>query len=140
MSQGRTGQGLELNFSALDIPNSYAGWEAVFGEAGDGLDLTSYASLTFYIRGAQGDEKPNVWLMTLLEGGGFTRYYRDVEAYTPITSQWRPVTIPLVDFASGSLPPEQIDMEDISKIQIVFEWYQQSTSGVIYVDDLCVVQ
>ena len=140
VSQGRTGQGLELNFSALDIPNSYAGWEAVFGEAGDGLDLTSYASLTFYIRGSQGGETPNLWLMTLLEGGGFTRYYRDVEAYTPITTQWQPVTIPLVDFASGSLPPEQIDMEDISKIQIVFEWYQQSTSGTIYIDDLCVVE
>jgi hypothetical protein len=141
VSGGRSGQGLELDFSALAEPNSYAGWEIVLGNVNQGMDLSGYDWLTFYVRGAAGGETPNVWLMTPIEGGGYRRFYRDVEAYTPIPSgQWAAVSIPLTDFLGGSIPPEEIDLEAINKIQIVFEWYTEPTSGTIYVDDLCVVQ
>ena len=138
VSGGRTGQGLELDFSVLGEPNSYAGWEIVLGDINEGMDLSGYGSLTFYVRGAAGGETPNVWLMTPIEGD-YRRYYQDVEAYTPVPAgQWGAVTIPLFAFLKGSLPGEEIDLEAINKIQIVFEWYTEPTSGTIYIDDLCV--
>ncbi|MEJ2557847.1 MAG: SH3 domain-containing protein [Anaerolineae bacterium] len=138
VSGGRTGQGLRLDFTALGIPYSYSGWEALLGDIASGVNLTSYTSLRFYIRGAQGGETPNVWLMTPVEGGGFRRYYRDVEAYKTLTTQWQEIVIPLADFTTGTLPSEQIDLRHINKIQVVFEWYEETKSGTIYIDDLCV--
>jgi hypothetical protein len=139
VSEGHSGQGLRLDFRVLGIPYSYSGWEAVLGDSASGVDLTSYTSLRFYIRGAQGGETPNVWLMTPAEGESFRRYYRDVEAYKAITTQWQEIVIPLADFTTGALPAEQIDLRHINKIQVVFEWYEQQASGTVYIDDLCVV-
>lgn len=136
---GHTGPALKLDFTALDLYYSYSGWEAVLGDIAYGVDLTSYTSLKFYIRGAQGGEIPNVWLVTPVEGGDF-RYFQDVEAYTPITNQWQEVVIPLTAFTAGTEPDEQIDLQHINKIQVVFEWYEETTSGTIYVDDLCVIR
>jgi hypothetical protein len=138
VSGGHTGQGLRLDFTALNLPNSYSGWEVVLGDINNGIDLTPYNSLTFYIRGAEGGETPNVWLMTPIAGGGYRRYYRGVETYKQVTIQWQEVVIPLEHFTRGTLPQEEIDLQHINKIQVVFEWYEESTSGTIYIDDLCV--
>ena len=85
-----------------------------------------------------GGETPNVWLMTPIAGGGYRRYYRDVEIYREVTTQWQEVVIPLADFETGTKPEEEIDLHHIHKVQVVFEWYGQPTSGTIYIDDLCV--
>jgi len=138
VSGGHTGQGLRLDFTALNLPNSYSGWEVVLGDINNGIDLTPYNSLTFYIRGAAGGETPNVWLMTPIAGGGYRRYYRDVETYKQVTAQWQEVVISLEHFTRGTLPEEEIDLQHINKIQVVFEWYEEPTSGTIYIDDLCV--
>jgi hypothetical protein len=138
VSEGHTGQGLRLDFMVLGDLYSYSVWEVLLGAPGSSVDLTSYTSLKFYIRGAQGGETPNVWLMTPVEGGGFRRYYRDVEAYKTLTTQWQEMVIPLADFTTGTLPSEQIDLRHINKIQVVFEWYEETKSGTIYIDDLCV--
>jgi hypothetical protein len=139
VSGGRTGQGLRLDFTAYDLPsNSYSGWEVRLGDSTSGIDLTLYNSLTFYIRGAQGGETPNVWLMMPIIDEVFRRYYRDVEEYGQVTIQWKKVVIPLTDFKTGTKPDEKIDLHHIHKIQIVFEWYPEPTSGTIYIDDLCV--
>jgi hypothetical protein len=119
---------------------SYSGWEALLGDAASGVDLTPYTSLSFWIRGAHGGETPNVWLMMPSQPDSFWRYYRDVEAYTTITTSWKDVSIPLADFTQGTKPEEQIDLEHIHKIQIIFEWYEATTTGTIFVDDLCVVE
>jgi hypothetical protein len=138
VSGGHTGQGLRLDFTAYGLPYSYTGWEVLRGDITSGIDLTSYNSLTFYIRGAEGGETPNVWLMTPVEGGGYRRYYRDVETYKQVTTQWQEVVIPLEHFTRGTLPEEEIDLHHINKIQVVFEWYEEPTSGTIYIDDSCV--
>jgi len=138
VSGGHTGQGLRLDFTALSLPHSYSGWEVLLGDINNGIDLTPYNSLTFYIRGAAGGETPNVWLMTPIAGGGYRRYYRDVETYKQVTTQWQEVVIPLDHFTRGTLPEEEIDLQHINKIQVVFEWYEEPTSGTINIDDLCV--
>jgi len=142
VSGGHTDQGLRLDFTALNLPNSYSGWEVVLGDINNGIDLTPYNSLTFYIRGAAGGETPNVWLMTPIAGGGYRRYYQNVEDHIVgndrVTTQWQEVVIPLVDFTTGTKPEEKIDLQHINKIQIVFEWYEEPTSGTINIDDLCV--
>jgi len=141
-SGGHTGQGLRLDFTTLNLDYSYSGWEVVLGDIDSGIDLTSHNSLTFYIRGAAGGETPNVWLMTPIAGGGYRRYYQNVEDHIVgndrVTTQWQEVVIPLVDFATGTKPEEKIDLQHINKIQVVFEWYEEPTSGTIYIDDLCV--
>ena len=129
---------MRLDFTALGLPHSYSGWEVLLGDINSGIDLTSYNSLTFYIRGAKGGETPNVWLMTPIAGGGFRRYYRDVEKYRQVTTQWQEIVIPFEHFMTGTLPEEKIDLQRINKIQVVFEWYPEPTSGTIYIDDLCV--
>jgi hypothetical protein len=137
-SGGHTGQGLRLDFTVLNLPCSYSGWEVRLGDITSSIALTSYSSLTFYIRGAVGGETPNVWLMTPIADEGYRRYYRDVEKYRQVTTQWQEVVIPLEHFRTGKLPEEKIDLQHINKIQVVFEWYPEPTLGTIYIDDLCV--
>ncbi len=133
---GHTGSGVALEYE-LDPPTDYAGWEILI-DGKEGVDLSQEHILSFYVRGTQGGETANIWLMEEVEGGGFRRYYRTINDYRPITDQWQQVNIPLVDFTTGSLAQEQIDLTHINKIQIVFEWYESPVAGTIYIDDACV--
>ena len=113
--------------------NNYSGWEVVLGNINDGIDLSSYSSLVFQLRGANGGEKFNIWLMTPVSGDPpFRRNYKSLAA----NNSWQQIMISLSDFTGSSNPAEQIDLDHINKIQFIFEW--QDASGTIFIDDLCV--
>jgi hypothetical protein len=137
---GRTNQGLRLDFTTVsEAGGSYAGWEVWLGaDDQSGIDLSSYSSLVFYIRGIAGGEEPNVYLMMPAKGENFQRFYKDVELVTPLTTSWQQVVIPLSHFASSQEPNQQVDLRNIQRVQVLFEWYPQPTTGRIYIDDLCV--
>jgi len=94
--------------------------------------------LAFYIRGEVGGEEPNIYLMNPTVGENYQRYWKDVEQVTPVTTSWQPVVIPLSYFTTGPVPSQQVDLSNVQRIQILFEWYPEPTSGRIYIDDLCV--
>jgi len=137
---GHTDQGLRLNFSNVSaVGGNYAGWEVWLGENDQsGIDLSPYSSLVFYIRGSNGGEEPNVYLMMPRTETNYDRFWKDVELVTPVTTSWQQVVIPLSHFTSSQVPNEQVALNNIQRIQILFEWYAQPTSGEIFIDDLCV--
>jgi hypothetical protein len=88
-----------------------------------GLDVSGYAFLSFYIKGANGGEKVNLYLAD----GSDRAAYVDVEAYAPIATDWTPVRVPLQAF-------EGVALMDLSKIKFIFEW--EPMTGTIFLDDL----
>ena len=136
----RTNNVFRLDFyNAGGVGGDYAGWEVWLGpDDNSGIDLSPYSSLAFYIRGNVGGEETNFYLMMPVIGEKYQRFWKGVGWVTPITTSWQHVVIPLSDFTLGQKPEEQIDLTNIQKIQILFEWYPQPTSGRIFVDDLCV--
>jgi hypothetical protein len=139
---GHTGKGLRLDFfNTSSEGGNYAGWEVRLGvDDYSGIDLSpssSYSSLVFYIRGKDGGEEPNVYLMMPILDD-YMRYWKDVELVSPITTTWQQIVIPLSHFETSQDPHQQVDLSNIQRIQFLFEWYSQPTSGTIYIDDLCV--
>ena len=136
---GRTGNALRLNFANVSFDGAnYAGWEVWLGvDDFSGISLSSYSTLVFYIKGVNGGEEPNVYLMMPVTDD-YNRYWKAVKEVAPVTTSWRKVEIPLSVFTTGQGPHEQVDLQSIQRIQILFEWYPQPTSGSIYIDDLCV--
>jgi hypothetical protein len=117
------------------LGGNYAGWEVWLGpDDNSGIDLSPYNSLAFYARGNAGGEVTNIYLMMPVVGGKYQRFWKAV----PLATSWQQVVIPLSDFTLGQKPEEQVNLTNIQKIQILFEWYSQPTSGRIFVDDLCV--
>jgi hypothetical protein len=88
-----------------------------------GLDVSDYAFLSFYIKGASGGEKANLYLAD----GSEQVAYVDVEAYVPIATDWTSVRIPLQAF-------EGLALTDLTKIKFIFEW--EPMTGTIFLDDL----
>lgn len=131
VDEGHTGAGIRLDFFANPLPNNYSGWELIW--ANDGIDLTPYKSLEFFVRGLNGGEKFNVWLMTEPKDASFKRYYQSVTT----NATWQKTTLPLDMFTGGTLPTEQIDLKHINKIQFIFEWYETPVSSAVLVDDIC---
>jgi hypothetical protein len=88
-----------------------------------GLDVSHYNFLSFYIKGADGGERANLYL----EDGQDRKAYVDVEAYIPISTTWTLVKVPFQDF-------EGVALTDLAKIKFVFEW--EPMTGTIFLDDL----
>jgi len=88
-----------------------------------GLDVSDYAFLSFYVKGVNGGEEVNLYLAD----GDDRAAYVDVEAYTPITTDWVHVRVPLPAF-------EGVALTDLTRIKFVFEW--QPMTGTIFLDDL----
>ncbi len=139
VSGGHTGRGLRLDFTNASYDGGdYAGWEVWLGaDDFSGINLSSYSSLVFYVRGSAGGEEPNVYLMMPITND-YQRFWKDVELVTPVTNSWKKVIIPLSDFTLGQDQNQQVVLTSIQRIQILFEWYTQPTSGRIFIDDLCV--
>ena len=109
----------EIKAYASDL-FSYSGWSTELG----GIDCTQCGSVSFHIRGSEGDEKPNVYL----DDRNF-RWGVDIEKYAKVTTDWQEVTIPLQDFAEYG-----VDLTHLAALQVVFEW--EAMSGTIYIDDI----
>ncbi|ODS41551.1 MAG: hypothetical protein A7315_05765 [Candidatus Altiarchaeales archaeon WOR_SM1_79] len=116
---GDTGTGYRISYSGV----TGTAW------AGSGTDLmwldaSCYDTLSFYIKGSIGGEKPNIYL-----SDGFIRKFVDIEDYVPVTSFWQKVVIPLEDFEV-----QGVNITNLSYFQIVWEW--QEMNGTIYLDDI----
>ena len=62
---------------------TYSGWSTDLG----GIDCSKCQSLSFMIRGADGGEKPNIYL----DDGNF-RWMVDVEKYASLTPAWQRIS------------------------------------------------
>jgi hypothetical protein len=106
-------------------PDCYATWQSGLLDK----DFSSFAAVTFQIKGALGDELPNVYL----QNTPFQRHFVNVEAFVPrdrLTSDWQQAMVPLQRFSAGGVNLGQVDF-----FQIVFEW--ERMNGTIYIDDIC---
>jgi len=91
-----------------------------------GLDVSAYAFLSFYVKGANGGEKVNLYLVD----GSDWRSPVNVEGYVPggvIRTDWSLVMVPLQGF-------QGVTLANLAKIQFVFEW--EPMTGTIFLDDL----
>ncbi|KAA3664420.1 MAG: hypothetical protein DWQ04_05780, partial [Chloroflexi bacterium] len=141
VANGRTGQGLNLTIANVYGPGGrYAGWQVLLGNPDTGLDFSNYTSLIFYIRGVNGVEKPppNMYLMMPQTTETFERFWKNVAEITTITTSWQQIVIPLSHYETSTEQNQQVSLENIHKIQILFEWFESPTSGEIYIDDICI--
>lgn len=93
-------------------------------------DYHGFAALTFQIKGAQGGERPNVYL----QDKNGNRHYVDVEDFVvgpvkKVTQNWQEVRIPLAVYAANN-----VDLTCLDFFQIAFEW--DHMSGTIYIDNI----
>jgi RHS repeat-associated protein len=93
-----------------------------------GLNASIARTLSFYIKGAHGGERPNIYLASRI-GGTETGRFVDIENYITVTTSWQRVDIPLKDFAI-----QGIDLTNLAYFQVVFEW--EEMAGTIYLDDI----
>jgi len=103
----------------LPAAGNWALWETYLL----GLDVSDYAFLSFYIKGASGGEEVNLYLAD----GSERSAYVDVEDYAPIATGWTPVRVPLQAFKG-------VGLTNLTKIKFTFEW--SAMSGTIYLDGL----
>ncbi len=89
-----------------------------------GINCIACDSLSFRIKGAEGGEKPNIYL----SDGNF-RWLVDIEKYGEVTQDWSSITIPLEAYAKYG-----VDLTHLASLQFVFEW--EKMSGTIYIDDI----
>ena len=99
-------------------PLSFANFTTDLG----GSDVSKLSSLTFQIWGAEGGEKPDIYL-----GDGIYRWPVDIEDYAEVTTQWQKVTIPLGDFAG-------VDLTHLERLDFAFQW--EKMSGTVYLDEI----
>ncbi|HHI94797.1 MAG TPA: hypothetical protein ENK04_15045 [Gammaproteobacteria bacterium] len=103
------GQGLNFSGWSMDLK---------------GINCIACDSLSFRIKGAEGGEKPNIYL----SDGNF-RWLVDIEKYGEVTQDWSNITIPLKAYAKYG-----VDLTHLATLQFVFEW--EKMSGTIYIDDI----
>jgi RHS repeat-associated protein len=116
---GDSGEGYRVSYSGV----TGSGWAEV-GENVVGLDASDYDTLSLCIKGAKGDEKPNIYL-----SDGFLRTFVDIVNYVPVTASWQKVDIPLEDFAV-----QGVNITNLSYFEVMFEW--EEMNGTIYLDDV----
>ena len=103
------------------VPVGYAVWQTHLS----GLDVSDYAHLSFYLKGAAGGEKVNLYLA---DGDGVRRFV-DVETFTPVRTSWGLVKVPLTAFRR-----QGVNLADLSWIQFAFEY--EPMTGTIFLDNL----
>ncbi|MDC4225614.1 MAG: RHS repeat-associated core domain-containing protein [Candidatus Manganitrophus sp.] len=99
---------------------NYTGWATGLG----GVDCSKCETLSFRIRGADGGERPNLYL-----SDGTSRWGVDIEEYVQITPEWQEARIPLKAFSDYG-----IDLTHLDVIEVVFEW--EKMSGTVYLDEI----
>lgn len=122
---GASGAGYRIEYAGV-TPTAWAaaGFDLL------GLDASAYQTLSFHLRGARGDERPNVYLASRA-GGVETRRFVDLEQYARPSADWQRVEIPLADFAAKG-----VDLSDLAYVQFVFEF--EHMAGTIFLDDITI--
>ncbi|MGA9348672.1 MAG: carbohydrate binding domain-containing protein, partial [Anaerolineae bacterium] len=116
---GNTGAGYRISYSGV----TEYGW-AAFGTNLVGLDASDCAALSFHIKGANGGEKPNVYL-----SDGTIESFVNIEDHIIVTTSWQRVDILLEDFAAKG-----IDFANLAYFQVIFEW--EGMEGTVYLDNI----
>jgi RHS repeat-associated protein len=119
---GDTGAGYRISYSVSETNYTFLSSDLMV------LNALGYNTLSFYIRGADGGEKPNIYL-----GDGIVRNFVNVEDYAPVTTSWQKMDIPLEDFIR-----QEVDITDLRYMQVVFE--RQEMNGTIYLDDITITK
>ena len=104
----------------------WALWGIVLPET----DVSSL-KLAFDIKGQVGDERPNVWLVSSGSPSEI-RNVVDIEDYVTVTTNWQRAEIPLTDFRDPWGQQQPIDLTQILRVEIAFEWGDMA--GMVYVD------
>jgi len=107
-------------FSYAVPSNEYAVWQTSL----EAVNLSNYDTLSFMIKGAVGNERPNVYLYDSCSKGGFV----NVEDYREVTRDWQHISIPLQNFG------HDIDLTSLATLQIAFEW--EPMEGTVYLDNI----
>ena len=107
---------------ALSYTTAVTGWAGCKTDL-PGLDVSSYDFLSFYIKGAKGGEKVNVYL----KDTDNQRRYVDVETYAPVRTDWTLVRVPLQAFRG-------VTLTSLNAIEFAFEW--EPMTGTVFLDDL----
>ncbi len=122
---GDSGAGYRISYSGV----TESAWAlAVMDLAG--LDASTYRTLSFYVKGADGGEQPNIYLVSKtdeIEVRGFV----DIEDYLTVTTSWQMVNIPLEAFDD-----QGVDLSNLAYFQLGFEW--EEMAGTIYLDNITI--
>lgn len=113
--------GYRLTYGGI-TSNCWAAWQTGLGTQ----DFSGFSNVVFAIKGARGNEIPNIYLRNNENKSGHV----DIETYITVTDDWQEVKIPLSDFAYA----DGADLTSLAWFQIVFEW--DNMSGTIYIDDI----
>jgi hypothetical protein len=95
-----------------------------------GFNASAYRSLTFYLKGALGDERVNVYLASRA-GNVETRRFVDLERFIRPSTVWQRVEIPLSEFSI-----QGVDLSKLSSLQFVFEF--EEMSGTVFLDNISI--
>ena len=114
-----------------EVVNSITGNWALLGIELPEIDVSNLSVLAFDIRGQSGGEIPNVWLVSA-GSPEEDRNYVDIENYVAVTTNWQRVEIPLTDFHVMGGSQQTVDLTQIVRVEIAFEW--ENMAGMVYVD------
>lgn len=121
---GSTGMGLAIEF---DKKEGWCGWYTLLG----GADVTSYNTLSFWVKGAEGGERFDIGMAdkTMQDLEIDSVYAGPITAFLPngVTKDWQQVKVPLAKIGS------EIDLSSMGSI--VF-WFKYEGRGKIYVEDV----
>jgi len=105
----------------------WAGWYTLL----NGADASNYNALTFWVKGAKGNEKFDIGLadakMQELQIDAVYAGAADLFLPVGVTTEWQKVKVPL------SRVESQVD---ISKMGSIVLWFKYGGEGKIYVDDM----
>jgi hypothetical protein len=107
---GDSGYGYRLSYGVT--PTCYATWQTGLL----GKDFSDFSTLTFQIKGALGNEQPNIYL----QNTPTQRHYVNVEGFLPagrVITDWQQAMIPMSEFSADGM-----DLTKVHFFQIVFEW------------------
>ncbi|MCK5161726.1 MAG: hypothetical protein KAQ99_09160, partial [Candidatus Aureabacteria bacterium] len=116
--------GYNIIYSGITSGGDYAVWQTKLNN----LDTSNCNTLSFYVKGSLGGEKPNIYL-GYSKDDSYNRKHIDIERYLTITTEWQKVNIPLLDFIT-----QGVDITNLIELQVVFEW--DDMSGTIYLEDI----
>ncbi len=126
---GDTGYGLRLEWKNL---GGWCGWYTLL----DGLDVTDYNALTFWIKGEEGGERFDIGLadMQMQNLDISAKYVGAVSFFLDngVTKEWQKVKIPLSRLGADV---------DLSALGSLVFWCRYSSAGdssVVYIDDLMI--
>ncbi|MBU4487925.1 MAG: hypothetical protein KKI13_02515 [Candidatus Omnitrophica bacterium] len=117
---GGLGKSLCLEYN-VSVTSYFCGWTTRI----DYLNASSKDTLSFYIKGAVGGEKPNIYLK---DTAGHQKCV-DVENYATVSTIWQKVNIPLTDFSASG-----VNVSDLAELTFKFEY--GIMSGTIYLDEI----